>query len=891
MEISLHAHSRFSAGDALPTPAQMVDRAVELGYKALALTDHGTVAGSVQLYRAARRAGIEPMPGIEAYLAEAPGSRNTYHVLLVSQSLAGYRNLCHLATRTAMGFRYKPLLTLEDLCQMADAGRTDGLLLLTGCWFGALQRTYRELGPHQAAHLLKGLDSVMPGKVYVELQQHMVVHDDGTDDIERVRDLVSLADEVGLPFVVTQDSHYLHRKDRGLHDTLKQLVSWSEDPADAVFPGSGYHMAGDDWMQQHFPEATLPGVLQRAYATMADILAGTEVRIPELESYRMRIPDVTPGLDPDDVLADRVAVEMGSRLIPRSRHQQYLERLAEELDVVRESRMAGYLLLVADLCDWMSHKGIWFGARGSASGSIVCWLLGITQADPIRYGLRFDRFLSRDRSKPPDVDLDVEHVRRSEVLDRLRSQYVVAHIGTSLQFSLTGGEEGVEEDTTSAAGSLRVRYLSTYRKRTGRKIDWADVPQREVERLRALSGLQLISGYGVHAAGLVVTDSEAELDQLPMTYIASSKTLVTSYGKDDVEALGFVKLDVLGLKTYTALRTTCEWASITDPEVIPRTDPQAMARIRKGNTTGLFQLEGWATQKGVKQLAPTRFADVVASMALFRPATLSSGATKTYIDRARKREKAPSYHPDIVAECAETHMVLLYQEQVIGVLRRIGMESEALNAMLKAVKASNAGVGDAAGVIKQHMPGIEGLAAARGWQASDVAWLTDAIEAFAGYSFNKAHATAYALMAWRSAWLATHHPVEFWAGLLSVWAGTPKEPIYRQAAKDNGVRVLSPHVNTSGTTYHPQDGKVYAGLLTITGVGAKAAAEIVRNRPYTSVTDLSRRVNPRVVTGAKHVALGGDPALAPGVMGQLHRFGALRGLPINELQLTDTEDE
>lgn len=892
MRVSLHAHSRFSAGDALPTPAQMVDQAVHLGMDALALTDHGTIAGSVQLYKAARKAGIEPMPGIEAYLAEHTKSRSVYHVILVAQNLAGYRNLCHLATRTAHNFHYKPLLTLNDLCEMSESGRTEGLVLTTGCWFGLLQRTYREVGPRQAEHLLMALDRIMPGQVYVELQSHGVTHEDGTKDIDRVRALVELADSVGLPFVVTQDSHYVHREDRPLHDTLKQLVSWSEDPADAMFPGTGYHMGGAAWMRKHFPTSKLPGVLDRAYSYMDDILAKTEVRIPELEKYSMRIPDVTPGKDPNDVLAARVERELATRSLPKRRHPEYLDRVATELDVVRSSGMAGYLLLVADLCDWMSAENIWFGARGSASGSILCWLLGITQADPIRFALRFDRFLSTDRTKPPDIDLDIEHVRRADVLQQLRDKYVVAHIGTSLQFSLTGvSEEGVEEEEARAAGSLRVRYLSTYRKRTGEQITWAEVPTADVRKLRKLSGLSLISGYGVHAAGLVVTDSEAELDELPMSYIASSKTFVTSYGKDDVEALGFVKLDVLGLKTYSALRAACEWAGIEDPASIPMTDSQTMARIRSAKVDGLFQLEGWATQKGIKQLRPSKLSDVIACMALFRPATLASGATQRYIDRAHGREPVPQMHPDITEECKDTYMVLLYQEQVIGVLRRLGMGVEDLNSMLKAVKASNANVGNAKEVIVEQLSSIHSLAVARGWSEHDIAWLAGALEAFAGYSFNKAHATAYGLMAWRSAWLATHYPVEFWAGLLSVWSGTPKEPVYRSAAKRHGVKVVSPHVNSSEAVYYPKDGKIYAGMLSITGVGTKAAAEITRHRPYTSVQDMVRRVNPRVITGARYVALNGDTAKAPGVMGHLHTFGALRGLPMAEPSLFEEEEQ
>jgi DNA polymerase-3 subunit alpha len=513
--------------------------------------------------------------------------------------------------------------------------------------------------------------------------------------------------------------------------------------------------------------------------------------------------------------------------------------------------------------------------------------------DPIAGGLRMDRFLSRDRTRPPDVDLDVEHERRDEVIAELSERFSVRQVGSHMQYSLWEEDEG-----DVGKGSLMVRYHTSARKSgVTDKLPWRDIPKADKDMLVALGNMKLISGPGTHAAGYIVAPDEAAVSELPLNWIASRKAFVTAYAKKDVEALGFVKVDLLGLRTLTAIRVTCteiarqmsaETGEEPDPqglyESIPINDRATLQKIGSGNNIGVFQLEGFAMSKGCERLKPKKMDDIIAAQALFRPATMGSGATSDYIGRRNKTEQVPSRHIDIQQETAETYGVLLYQEQVIGVLRRMGMPADELTNMLDAVKASNEASAAAAVALEQAKPRIRQLAGDRGWAEPDIDWLISALVAYGEYSFNKAHAASYGLVAYRTAYLATHYPTEFWLGMVTAFSNHPKENDYVRAARSQKVQVLPAHVNKSGVTYSI-DGKVIRkGLLSVKGVGKISAEELVANQPYRDLRDLGERVTPRKVSGAKGLALGKDPDECGGVISHLAESGALHGLE-REVQL------
>lgn len=878
---SLHTHSKYSFNDAIASVQGIVDRAVQYGYPAIGLTDHGSVSGSVQLYRAARKAGIEPLPGIELYVVpdtEYAGRADNLHLTVAAYNERGYRNLMHMATLSQRRYWYKPRVDFADFAAMAEDGATDGLVVSTGCYFGVLPQVLMRRGHGAAVKVAETLAGWFP-RVYVELQNHGVENHksdlDITDD-ELVEAVFHVAQEAGLPCILARDSHYLDESDRHLHEALKRMISFSDDVDDAVFPGSGYFMTDTEGMRPYFE----PKYLEAGLEGLDHLAGAAYLRLPELETFSMKVPDVSLTGEPQAELEAKVLAALKERGLERD--PIWLDGLRQEFEVVDNGGMASYLLLVDDVCTWMREHDISYHARGSAAGSMINYLLGITQADPVRFGLRFDRFLSRNRMKPPDVDLDVEHTRRDEVIAYLQSRWAVRSVGSHMKYSLE------EDESEEGSGSLLKRFFSSLRKRGIEPKDWQDIPKKDREELLALSDLKLYSGYGTHAAGYIVAPSEKVVSDLPLAFIASSKKMVTAYGKKDVEILGFLKLDLLGLRTRTAIKITEELTGISF-DTIPENDKATFRAIAQGNVDGVFQLEGGASKRGCKDLKPTKLEDIIAAQALFRPATMNSGATKDYMRRRRKEEPVPARHEDIMKATAETYGVLLYQEQVMDVMETLGMSPAELEEMLDAVKASNEYSEGAAKVIAGKMPRIRELAHERGWTQIDIDWLVDGLGAYADYSFNKAHAASYGTIAYRTAYMKTHYPLEFWAGMLAAYWDAPKpknkpskERIYVQAARADGVRVLPPHVNKSKAIY-AIDSERYAirrGLTSVKGVGKVASAELEAKAPFTSLTDLGQRCLPKKVTGAKDLAINKPPdSCGPGTnIYALWDAGALEGL-------------
>jgi DNA polymerase III subunit alpha len=860
---SVHTHSRFSAQDALPTVKQIVERAKELRYPALGLTDHGNIAGTVQLYTECQKAGIKPLPGSELYIVldrNDPKAKR-YHVCVVAFTEEGYRNLIRLSTKSHENFHYKPILDFADLAELSGKGQLKGLAITTGCFFGLVVQTLIQDG-YQAAKSIVATYASWFEVCYVELQRHDI-DQEPMNEAEIANHLTNIAFDLGLHCILTQDSHYTHPEHREDHETMKKLVTWSDNPDEATFPGDGFHMADDEWMREHHPldyEAGLAG--------LDDLLSRHTLTIPELDEYHYMVP--SKSLDPKGDLYERCIQSLEAKDLVQL---PYLERLDHEMDILAHAGMEAYLLLVAEVTDYCTEKAIFFQARGSASGSLICWLLGITAVDPLKWGLLMERFLSKDRTKPPDVDLDIESTRRQELIDYLSAKYSVAQIGTWSEMKLKADDD--------EKGSLVVKMMSTRRKQ-GLSTDPEDIPQEQWKALQRLADFRAYAGSGVHAAGLLMTSTKDQLNSLvPMMWIASSKKLVSQYDMKDVEKLGLVKLDVLGLHTMTILRKAVENLQ-REPadglDWIPLNDRHTFSSIARGDTAGVFQLEGYTAKRGCKELKPNKIDDVIAAMALYRPATMGSGATDAFVARKHRLQETPVRHDIIARHTNLTYGILLYQEQVIAVLRDLGMQADDLTAFLKAVKASNGDIGNASGVIADMLVGIEKMCYEQGMAEADVDWLNEALTAYSQYGFNQAHSVVYGLTAYRCAYLATNYPVEFYAALLNVAADDEKkEKMYLQVVRQHKVRVAKPDINISGYSYSmdAKQGAIRKGLLSIKGVGPKAVTEIVAHQPYSSLDDLLDKVNPRIVTGAgplkKALKQGAEDPFAevPGVLGKL----------------------
>lgn len=864
---SVHTHSRFSYNDALPRVEDIVARAQELGYRGLALTDHGNMAGSVKLYTACMKADIKPFPGSEMYLVRdrADKKAKRYHVGLVAYTTQGYRNLVQISTRSYRQFHHKPLIDLADLADFHDSGLSEGIALTTGCFFGLVVQTMLDEGYEAAKQLVATFAAWFD--TYVEIQNHCIDHGHDLLTEERIAFyLYRIAQELNLPVVIAQDSHYLKEEDRGLHDSLKRLVAFGPDPEDAVFPGDGFHLADDAWMAAHHER----DILEAGLSGLQRLLDRWDMAIAEMDEYRYRVPALVA--DPEGELRARCTRELVKRGLAKPR---YLDRLAEELEVVEAARMANYMLLVAKVTDHMYAVDMFFQCRGSAAGSLICWLLEITNVDPIKWKLRFDRFLTKDRSKPPDIDIDVESARRQELIGWLGENFSVVQIGTFGTYSMSGDDDG--------KGSLRVKYFSTLRKQ-GLEPKWENIPEEQRTELYDLSAMELCKGYGVHAAGIILCNSRTELEsQVPLMYVASSKTFVSQYDMKDVEGIGLVKLDALGVKTMDVLRRTIlnmGHSPKNGLDWIPLTDSKVFRMIGRGDTKGVFQLEGGTSARKVRDLHPTKIGDIIAAMALYRPGVMASGAMDAYLRRKHGEEKTPERHAIITSATRDTFGILLYQDQVIEVLRALGLGADDLNHFLKAVKASNKNVTAAAATMEHYSAIVQDLCRQHGMTDADVQWLWDALEAFAEYSFNRAHATVYGITAYRCAYLATHHSLEFHAALLAVAAGTDKEKEYAAAARSRGIRLLRADVKHSEYTYgvDPKGRGIRRGLLAVKGVGPSVAQAIVDARPYNTLEEFAQRVNPRIVTGVKDYLTEKDCNNLSGKMEALYEYGAFNSL-------------
>lgn len=854
----LHVHSVYSSGDAISSVPTLVGQAGANDQPCLALTDHGNMSGSVQLYRECMKSGIAPFPGEEFYLVRDRRDKKAkrHHLGVLAFSTEGYRNLVRLSSRAHAQFFHKPLLDLADLAECAEEGWLTGLACLSGCWSGLPIQDLLNYGPEAAMNTL-AMYALWFDACYVELMNHDITWDDGITDAELCGALAELADRLGLPCLVTGDVHYARPVQRAAHDALKRLVSYGSGDDDGVFRGHGYHLAATAEVKaRHTPAHWAAGL-----AGMADLAARWHLSIPQLDRYRYRIPQITP--DPMAVLRARVGSDKSGLL-------------AEELAVIEATDMAGYLLLVAEVTDYMRREGIIFQARGSASGSLVCYRLGITSVDPVRWKLRYERFITTDRTKPPDIDLDVEYTRRADVIAWIRQRFSVHQIGTYLELGMTPGEDG--------KGSLVVKYMAKARKSLaeGETLAWDAVPEDDKIMLSMLSRSGATSGYGVHAAGLVVTTSDAEFDQLvPTMYVASSKTTASQYTMDDIESLGLVKLDLLGLRALSTIRQTLENLG-RDPveglDWIPLNDSATLSTVQRGDTVGVFQFDGFTNRRGAQELRVRNVADIIAVMALYRPAVMGSGATQEYLARRFKLHKVPDMHPILGKALKDTHGLVVFQEQVIEILRALGMSPEDLTELLKAVKASNNNVAAAAEVIASYGADVYRLCAGAGIPDAEGAMLWRAIEGFADYGFNRAHATRYGLTAYQTAYLKTHHPVPYFAALLASFAGTKdKEPEYLHAARSHDVRVKSAAVNSSDVSYalDPSGRFVRRGLISVKGVGIKAAQHIVEHGPYTDLDDLIEKCGSRPVTGGQEWLKTRDPKDLCGVLGALYEAQAL----------------
>lgn len=921
---SLHTHSQFSTLDGMTKTPDLVYKAHLDGRPALGMTDHGNMAASTQLYQWCAKYDMKALPGFEAYVcdpnADDPMDNSTkrFHICLNALDIDGYRALVKAVSlsHTRPRFSRFPRLTVNDLAALGKAAG-EHLTITTGCYFGLVQQKLVHDSYEDAVRMTKALASWFPHTI-VEVQNHNIKHDEGnvTTDDGIVGLLFRIAKNLGLPVLATQDSHYTDQSQKGTHALMKRMVyGGSEDE----FPGDSFHLASSDWVSEHYTKAQWRYIEQSAQ----HVLDLSKLKIPALDKFQAQVPSMDP--DPNSKLYKLVAKALRKAVdgMTLARANRYMARMKEELSVIKHVGMADYFLLVLTVVMWCRKHGVCIEARGSANGSLVCYLLGITQVDPIEWNVPFERFMSRDRIHPPDIDIDIEDVRRQELLAFLAETFKTVAIGTWAELGITidmvtGEETGsvfrtyqtylrakaaqeaaerlerqAAKKGTKAPTKAAVEALSreTYAKKYGWIQTLDDVRKHSEEDWHHLARLaamkSVYKSYGTHAGGVLLgTSSFALEDYIPTMLVASRDKPVTQFDMDDLEAWGPLKLDVLGQSTLTVMRVAQEAIMQRDdaPDEledqndftwIPYDDRAACALLREGRPeNGIFHFEGWTKAKGGKELGIRSTRDAVLATAIYMPGATDGGAKDAYLRRRAGKEKVTYLHPIFEKVLRETAGVMVYQDQPLAILVEMGMSIASVNLLYKVLKDSGVGAiernRDRLASIRKE---FDYLCAKHGIPA-DEAWAM--VTSFNAYGMNKAHAAGYGVRSYRCAYLKAHYPLEYMTALLA-YGDAKKEASYLRETRRLGIRMLSPDINASEATYSVMRGRrpaIRKGLVSIKGIGWPTALALAAGRPYTSMEDIAERVKPgdRYLPGAKDLLKDGK---LTGVFATLDDLGVL----------------
>jgi DNA polymerase-3 subunit alpha len=850
--VHLHVHSEYSLLDAMCRTEDLVKKCVEHQMPALALTDHGNLCGAIEFYKHAQEHGIKPIIGCELYVA--PKSRHTkskedgtkyYHLTVLAKNETGYRNLVKLTSLGYLeGFYYKPRVDKELLRRYSA-----GLIILSGCRSSEICRLVGQ-GKFEAALAVaqEFREIVGPENFYIELQNH-----GQPEDAARNEQLVEIARRVNAPLVATNDVHYIAREDREAHDVLLNIQGEKTlaDEDRRSYEGEEYYFKSFDELAplfERWPEALENTV---RIAEQCDLrLNFSKAHLPTFE--------LPPGYSDANEYLRALAYE-GARARFGELSAEIQDRLEYELSVIATMGYSGYFLIVQDFVKFARNRDIPVGpGRGSAAGSLVCYCLGITDVDPLKYGLIFERFLNPARVSLPDIDIDFCMRRRDEVIqyveqkygrdrvaqiatfDKMKARSVVRDVARVLGFSYSDADKIAKLIPFGATLDEALEGVSELR----RRYETDSQVRKLLNVARKLEGLA--RNAATHAAGVVITPGEVT-DFAPLLRI-SDGSVRTQYNMKDLETIGLLKIDFLGLRNLTAIDDTIKSVKeLTGEEIelrkIPLDDPDVYAMLQQGRTTGVFQLEGSGITGLLTKLGPTEFRDLIAILALYRPGPLESGMANDYIERKHGRQPVTYPHPDLEAVLKETYGLPIYQDQLLLMARTLAGFSLAEADILRVA------VGKKKKDVMEKMRArfVEGCVQ-NGIPRAKAEELFADIEKFARYGFVKAHSTAYALISYWTAYLKAKYPTCYLAALLTSVAGnTEKIAEYIQECRELGITVLPPDINESDADFTPSlHHQIRFGLSAIKNVGSTTVHAILDARkqggPFRSFADFCRRV-------------------------------------------------
>ena len=856
--VHLHTHSEYSLLDGAARVRDLVDRAVELDMPALAVTDHGAMYGAVEFYRAAKKAGIRPIIGCEIYFTlgsrlAREGKPTLYHLLLLAKDQLGYRNLMAMVSEASVtGFYYKPQVDLELLTRYSA-----GLIGTSACMSGVVSKSIERGDLDEARTWAETYAGIFPeGDFFLEIQNQGITADNGTTQSVINEQIASLGAELGLPLVATNDIHYVNGADANAQDMLLCIGTGStmDDTGRMKFSCEEFFMKSAEEM------ASAIGPHPEALANTLRIAERCEVELEfdKLVFPQFEVPEKhTEASFLEAGCVEGLKVRYGEPVPPDA-----LDRLAHELGIINAKGYAAYFLIVADFVKWAKERGIGVGpGRGSAAGSIIAYALGITNLDPISNGLLFERFLNPERTEMPDIDIDFDDERRSEVIEYVREKYGHDKVAQIITFGtmkaraavrdagrVLGYPYGVPDRISKMiVDDLKATIDSSLKQNPDLAADYESNPdtRRIVDAARSLEGI--VRGEGVHAAGVVICRDPLHY-HTPIKRDTKGDAVVTQYEGNTIADLGLLKMDFLGLRTLTviaqAVRNIEENHGVRiDSDEIPLDDDATFKLLRKGDTVGVFQVESPGMRQLLRDLKPTSFADIVALLALYRPGPLGSGMVKDFVNRKHGRAKVTYYDDRLKPILEETYGTVVYQEQVM----RISMEMSGFTAA-KADKLRKAmGKKDRDVLDKLKDDWVDG-AAGNGYDAKLAARMWEDIEKFAEYAFNKSHSAAYGLITMQTAYLKAHYPTEYMAAVLTSYSGkTDKIVKYVAECNRAGMKVLPPDVNSSGRNFTAVPEGIRFGLAGIRGVGEGVVERIMEARgdggvAFSSLQDFCARV-------------------------------------------------
>ncbi|MCI8474964.1 MAG: DNA polymerase III subunit alpha [Oscillospiraceae bacterium] len=868
--VHLHNHTEYSLLDGACRIPKLVQRVKELGQPAVAITDHGTMYGVIDFYRACKAEGIKPLIGCEVYVA--PRTRfdriheldsRARHLILLCKDEVGYRNLSHMVSQSyTEGFYIKPRIDLDLLHE-----RSEGLICLSACLAGELSRRLRN-GDYEGAkaHALEMDQLFGRGSYYLELQDHGLEADPAV-----IAGLLRLHEETGIPLVCTNDAHYLTREDARMQDILMciQTGKTEADPDRMKFEGSEMYIKSTEEMEALFgkyPEA------------MENTLRIADMCNVEFEFGKYHLPEfhLPEGESDPDAYFEKLCRQGFERRYPH-RPGEYLEQLEYEMEVIRKMGFVDYFLIVSDFIGYAKSHDIPVGpGRGSAAGSMVAYCLAITEVDPMKYGLFFERFLNPERVTMPDIDIDFCPRRREEVIDYVRSKYGADHVAQIVTFGTMAARgairdvgrvlnmpydqvDKVAKQVPAGPGALHIT-LSDALKLSKPLRDMYD----EDEQIKLLiDTAQAIEGMprhaSTHAAGVVITRLPVE-DYVPLA--KNDESVVTQYTMVTLEELGLLKMDFLGLRNLTVLDDTVKEVQKTHPGFtladIPDDDPEVLKMLSEGRTSGVFQMESTGMTGVCVSLKPKDLEDVCAIIALYRPGPMDS--IPRFVACKHDPKLVKYKHPMLEPILETTYGCIVYQEQVIEIFRKLagyslGQADMVRRAMSKK-KAKDVEREREAFLHGDPARSIKGCVA-NGIPEAVAQSIYDEIYDFANYAFNKAHSLAYAIVAYQTAWFKCHYTREYMAALLtSVLDSSEKVAEYIAECKACGIALLPPDVNRSGADFTATEEGIRFGLAAIKGVGRGGALQMIAQRqengPFRSLADFCQRMfgaecNKRVV--------------------------------------------